>query len=299
MTDIVDRPAVTAPSIGQSVRRKEDGRLLTETTNWTDNIQLPGTLHMQFVRSPFAHAKIARIDLAPALAMPGVVAAFSAAELGADNAKVICVWPVVEDIVMPDFPALAVGEVRHVGDCVAVVLATERYLAADAVEAVEVDYEPLPAVIDMEAALAEGADLVHSSAGTNHCYTKHYVCGDYERAVADADVVVKRRFVQQRLIPSPMETRAVVASPMGTSGELTIWSSTQIPHVVRVLMALTTGIPENKLRVVAPDVGGGFGAKLQFYREEILATVIANRLGRPVKWTESRSENMVAMHHGR
>ncbi len=301
MTDIADQKAdsATTTAIGQSVRRKEDGRLLTGTTNWTDNIQLPGTLHMQIVRSPFAHAKITRIDLAPALAMPGVVAAFSAAELGDDNAKVLCVWPVVDDIVMPEFPSLAVGEVRHVGDCVAVVLATDRYLAADAVEAIEVDYEPLPAVVDMEAALADGADLVHESAGTNHCYTKHYVCGDYEKAVAASDVVVKRRFVNQRLIPSPMETRAVVASPMGTSGELTIWSATQIPHVLRVVMALSTGIPENKLRVIAPDVGGGFGGKLQFYREEILATVIANRLGRPVKWSESRSENMVAMHHGR
>jgi carbon-monoxide dehydrogenase large subunit len=299
VTDIADPPAVTTPSIGQSVRRKEDARLLTGTTNWTDNIQLPGTLHMQIVRSPFAHAKITRVDLTAALAMPGVVAAFSAAELGDDNAKVICVWPVVDGIVMPEFPSLAVGEVRHVGDCVAVVLATDRYLAADAVEAIEVDYEPLPAVIDMEAALADGADLVHESAGTNHCYTKHYVCGDYEKATAAADVVVKRRFVNQRLIPSTMETRAVVASPMGTSGELTIWSATQIPHELRVLLALVTGISENKLRVIAPDVGGGFGGKLQLYREEILATVIANRLGRPVKWTESRSENMVAMHHGR
>ena len=120
---------------------------------------------MSIVRSPFAHAKITRVDLAPALAMPGVVAAFGAAELGADNAKVLCVWPVVDDIVMPEFPALAVGEVRHVGDCVAVVLATDRYLAADAAEAVEVDYEPLPAVLDMEAALADGADLVHSGPG--------------------------------------------------------------------------------------------------------------------------------------
>jgi len=299
VTDIADHPAVTTPSIGQSVRRKEDARLLTGATNWTDNIQLPGALHMQFVRSPYAHARITRIDLAPALAMPGVVAAFSAAELGDDNPKVLCVWAVVEDIVMPDFPALAVGEVRHVGDCVAVVLATERYLAADAVEAIEVDYEPLPAVIDMEAALAEGSPLVHESAGTNRCYVKHYACGDYAAAAADADVVVKRRLVEQRLIPAPMETRAVVAAPMGTSGELTLWSSTQIPHVLRVVMSLSTGIPENRLRIVAPDVGGGFGAKLQVYREELLAAKIANRLGRPVKWTESRSENMVATHHGR
>jgi len=299
MTGTVPRRTVTTPSIGQSVRRKEDGRLLTGATNWTDNIQLPGALHMEFVRSPFAHARISRIDLAPALAMPGVVAAFSAEELGDDNAKVLCVWPVVDDIVMPEFPALAVGEVRHVGDCVAVVLATDRYLAADAVEAVEVDYERLAPVIDMEAALADGAPLVHSSAGTNRCYTKHYACGDYDAAAAAADVVVRRRFVQQRLIPSPMETRAVVASPMGTSGELTVWTSTQIPHVLRVVMSLATGIQENRLRVIAPDVGGGFGSKLQVYREEILATKLANRLGRPIKWTESRSENMVATHHGR
>jgi carbon-monoxide dehydrogenase large subunit len=299
MTELADRPVVTTPAIGQSVRRKEDARLLTGSTNWTDNIQLPGALHMVFVRSPHAHAKITRVDLSGALAMPGVVAAYSAADLGEANAKVLCVWPVVDDIVMPDFPALAVGEVRHAGDCVAVVLATDRYLAADAAEAVEVDYEPLPAVIDMEAALADGADLVHGDKGTNHCYTKHYVCGDYDKAVADADVVVKRRFINQRLIPSAMEPRAVVAAPMGNVGELTVWSATQIPHVLRLLLALTTGIPENKLRVIAPDVGGGFGAKLQMYREEILATVIANKLGRPVKWTETRTENMVATHHGR
>ena len=299
MTDIADRDTVTTSAIGQSVRRKEDGRLLTGTTNWTDNIQLPGCLHMVFIRSPFAHARITRVDVSPALAMPGVVAAFGAVELGDDNAKVLCVWPVVDDIVMPEFPSLAVGEVRHVGDCVAVVLATERYLAADAAEAVVVDYEPLPAVIDMEAALSDGADLVHSSAGTNRCYTKHYACGDYDKAAAAADVVVKRRLVQQRLIPTPMEPRAVVASPMGTSGELTIWTSTQIPHVLRVVMSLSTGIAENRLRVIAPDVGGGFGAKLQVYREELLAAKIANRLGRPVKWTETRSENMVATHHGR
>ncbi len=299
MTELADRPAVSKPVIGQPLRRKEDDRLVTGRTNWTDNIQLPGALHMVIVRSPHAHARITRVDLSGALAMPGVVAAFDAAALGEDNRKVLCVWPVVDDIVMPDFPALAAGEVRHAGDCVAVVLATGRYLAADAAEAVEVDYEPLPVVLDMESALADGADLVHADKGTNHCYTKHYVCGDYAKAAADADVVVSRRFVQQRLIPSPMEPRAVVAAPTGNVGDLTIWSATQIPHVLRVLLSLSTGIPQQKLRVIAPDVGGGFGAKLQMYREEILATVLANRLGRPVKWTETRTENMVATHHGR
>lgn len=299
MTDLADQPAVSKPVVGQSVRRKEDDRLLTGRTNWTDNIQLPGALHMVIVRSPHAHARISRVDLTAASGMPGVVAAFDAAALGDDNAKVLCVWPVVDDIVMPEFPALATDEVRHAGDCVAVVLATDRYLAADAAEAVEVDYEPLPVVLDMEAALSDGADLVHAGKGTNHCYTKHYVCGDYDAAVAAADVVVKRRFLQQRLIPSPMEPRAVVAAPTGNVGDLTLWSATQIPHVLRVVMSLSTGIPQQKLRVVAPDVGGGFGAKLQMYREEVLATVLARRLGRPVKWTETRTENMVATHHGR
>ena len=299
MTELADRPVASTPAVGQSVRRKEDARLLTGNTNWTDNIQLPGALHMVFVRSPHAHAKITRVDLSGALAMPGVVAAYSAADLGEANPKVICVWPVVDDIVMPEFPALAIDEVRHGGDCVAVVLATERYLAADAAEAVEVDYEPLPAVIDMEAALADGAPLVHADKGTNKCYSMSYPCGDYAKAAAEADVVVKRRFVNQRLIPSAMEPRAVVAAPMGNVGDITVWSSTQIPHVLRLLLALTTGIPENKLRVIAPDVGGGFGAKLQMYREEQLCTVIANKLGRPVKWTETRTENMVATHHGR
>ena len=308
MTDIQERPAadgsvttgvVTNPAIGQSVRRKEDARLLTGTTNWTDNIQLPGALHMVFVRSPHAHARITRVDLTAARSMPGVVAAYSAADLGEANPKIICVWPVTDDIVMPEFPALATDEVRHVGDCVAVVLATDRYLAADAAEAVEVDYETLPAVIDIEAALADGAPLVHADKGTNKCYSMSYPCGDWDKAVAEADVVVKRRFVNQRLIPSAMEPRAVVAAPMGGFGDMTLWTSTQIPHVLRVLLSLTTGVPEHKLRVVAPDVGGGFGAKLQVYREELLALVLADKLGRPVKWTETRTENMVATHHGR
>jgi carbon-monoxide dehydrogenase large subunit len=299
VTELADRPTASTGAIGQPIRRKEDARLLTGATNWTDNIQLPGALHMVFVRSPHAHARITRVDLSAARAMPGVVAAFDAAELGDANPKVLCVWSVVEDIVMPEFPALAAGEVRYGGDCVAVVLATDRYLAADAADAVEVDYEPLPPVLDMDAALTDGADLVHDDKGSNECFTKHYVQGDYDKAVADSDVVVKRRFVQQRLIPSPMEPRAVVAAPMGTSGELTIWTSTQIPHVLRVVSSLSTGIPENRLRVIAPDVGGGFGAKLQVYREELLAMVLADKLGRPVKWTETRTENMVATHHGR
>ena len=286
-------------SVGRPLRRKEDARLLTGQTQWTDNITLAGTLHMAIYRSPMAHAKIKSVDLSRALKMPGVHSAYSAEELGAINGGIPCVWPVTDDIVMPEFPSLAKGFVRHVGDCIAVVLAQTAAQAWDALEGVQVDFEPIGAVVNMEAALAPGSPIVHADKGTNACYTYKMPCGDYEAAKSEADVVVTRRFINQRLIPTPMEPRSVVASPMGTSEELTIWSSTQIPHILRVLLALVTGIPENKLRVIAPDVGGGFGAKLQIYREEVLCVALANKIGRPVKWTETRSEAMVAQHHGR
>ncbi|MHB1165795.1 MAG: xanthine dehydrogenase family protein molybdopterin-binding subunit [Candidatus Nanopelagicales bacterium] len=294
MTETIDTPT----ALGRPIRRKEDARLLHGRTNWTDNIRLPGTLHMAIVRSPMAHARIVKVDVSAALGRPNVVAAYGAAELGDLNAGVPCVWPVTDDIVMPAFPALAIDKVRHVGDCVAVVLATDPYSAADALDAVDVEYEPLPAVIDMEEALRGDSALVHDAAANNTCYVYHLGEG-YADAAARADVIVRRRFVNQRLIPAFIEPRAVVAAPTGMSDEITIWSATQIPHVLRVLLTLVTGIPEQGLRVVAPDVGGGFGGKLQCYREEILVLQLARRLGRPVKWTETRSENMVATHHGR
>jgi len=294
VTDTVE----TSTPLGRPIKRKEDAKLLHGRTNWTDNIQLPGTLHMAILRSPFAHANITKLDVSGALQQPNVVAAYGADELGDLNGSVPCVWPVTDDIVMPDFPSLAKGKVRQVGDCVAVVLATDAKHATDALEAIEVEYEPLDAVVDMEAALAPGSPILHEDAGTNKCYV-YNLGGGYDDAKAKADVVVKRRFINQRLIPAFMEPRSVVAAPMGMSDEITVWSSTQIPHILRVLIALVTGIPENNLRIVAPDVGGGFGGKLQIYREEILVTQLARKLGRPVKWTETRSEDMVATHHGR
>ena len=294
MTETVE----TSTPLGRPIKRKEDAKLLHGRTNWTDNIQLPGTLHMAILRSPFAHANITKLDVSGALQQPNVVAAYGADELGDLHGSVPCVWPVTDDIVMPDFPSLAKGKVRHVGDCVAVVLATDAKHAADALEAIDVEYEPLDAIVDMEAALAPDSPALHEEAGTNKCYV-YNLGGGYDDAKAKADVVVKRRFINQRLIPAFMEPRSVVAAPMGMSDEITVWSSTQIPHILRVLIALVTGIPENNLRIVAPDVGGGFGGKLQIYREEILVTQIARKLGRPVKWTESRSEDMVATHHGR
>ncbi len=283
--------------IGRARRRTEDARLITGRTNWTDNIQLPGLLHVAFLRSPYAHARISRIDAEAALARPGVVAVVTGADLAGEQGSLPCAWPVTEDMVLPDHPPLAVEEVRYAGEAVAAVVARDRYAAADALEAIDVDYDPLPAVVDMEKAIKEGADLVHADKGTNRSYTWTFEAGDLDAAFRDADVVVERRFVQQRLIPTAMEPRAVVATVVGD--EYTLWSATQIPHILRLMLATVTGIPEHKLRVVAPDVGGGFGSKLQVYAEEVVCLLLARRLGRPVKWTESRSEGNMAVHHGR
>ncbi|WP_031172228.1 xanthine dehydrogenase family protein molybdopterin-binding subunit [Streptomyces durhamensis] len=286
--------------VGRSRLRKEDARLITGQTNWTDNIQVAGLLHLAVLRSPMAHARITRVDVSPALERPGVVAAFSGADLAEGLGSLPCAWPVTEDIVQPDHPPIAVEEVRYAGDPVAVVVARDRYAAADALEAIEVDYDPLPPVLDLEAALAEDAPLVHSDKGTNRCYTWPLATGESFDAVRErAEVTLKRRYHQQRLIPNAMEPRAVVVTPLAASGEYTVYSATQIPHILRIMLATVTGIPEHKLRVIAPDVGGGFGSKLQVYGEEVLALAVARRLGRPVKWTESRSEGYLATHHGR
>ncbi|WP_247196386.1 xanthine dehydrogenase family protein molybdopterin-binding subunit [Streptomyces sp. GESEQ-35] len=299
MTDqMTDR--TTESEVGRSRPRKEDAHLITGQTNWTDNIQVSGLLHLAILRSPMAHARLDRVDVSAALDRPGVVAAFTGRDLADGMGSMPCVWPVTEDIVMPDHPAVAVDEVRHAGDPIAVVVARDRYTAADALESIEVDYTPLPPVLDLEDALAEGAPLVHSDKGTNRCYVWPLATGESFDAVRErADVVLKRRYTQQRLIPNAMEPRAVVVTPLAASGEYTMYSSTQVPHIARLLLAMVTGIPEQKLRVIAPDVGGGFGSKLQVTGEEALALVVARKLGRPVKWTESRSENYLATHHGR
>ncbi|MER6183741.1 molybdopterin cofactor-binding domain-containing protein [Streptomyces sp. NPDC001652] len=286
--------------VGRSRPRKEDARLLTGQTNWTDNISVGGLLHLAILRSPMAHAHIDRVDVTPALERPGVVAAFSGSDLADGMGSLPCAWPVTEDIVLPDHPPIAVDEVRYAGDPVAVVVARDRYAAADALEAIEVDYTPLPPVLDLEAALTESSPLVHSDKGTNRSYLWPLRTGeDFDAVRRRAEVTLKRRYVHQRLIANAMEPRGVVVTPLAASGEYTLYSSTQIPHILRIMLAVVTGIPEHKLRVIAPDVGGGFGSKLQVYGEEAIALTIARRLGRPVKWTESRSEGYLATHHGR
>jgi carbon-monoxide dehydrogenase large subunit len=286
--------------MGNSVPRKEDPALLTGHTNFTDEIRLPGMLHMALLRSPHAHARITNIDASAAMEQPGVVAVFTGEDLAEEWVVGIPTgWPVTEDIKIPDHWPLARGEVNHAGDGVAVVVATDRYKAQDALEHIEVDYEVLPAVVDVEAALEEGAPLVHEDLGTNKCYTWPLGTGDIDEAFEKADVVVSGRYVQQRLIPSAIEPRAVVANPEPATGDLTLYTSTQVPHFVKDILAIMCGVPETRLRVVAPDVGGGFGGKLNVYAEEALALALARRLGSPIKWVEDRSENHLASTHGR
>ncbi len=290
--------AVTERYVGRPVPRKEDGEFLTGQAIYTDDISLPGMLWMAVVRSPYAHARITKVDVSKALAMKGVVAAFSGQDFEWAG-PLLMAWAVKDDMHNPPHWPLAKDKARYQGDGVAVVVAESRALAADAAEAVEVDFEPLPAVVDSEAALADGAPIVHDEFGTNECYTWTLTNGDVDKVFAEAPVVVKQRNVIRRLIANAMEPRSIVVQPTPSTGQITMWSSTQIPHVLRTGMALATGIPESKLRVIAPRVGGGFGSKLQVYPEEALALELARRIGRPIKWTEDRTEGYLATHHGR
>ena len=282
--------------IGAPLRRKEDDALLRGRGTFVDNIDLPGTVVMIVVRSPYAHARIASIGTSAAEASPGVVAVFTGADLRDDwKAAMPCAWPVTEDMKSPEHFPLAVSQVNYQGDGVAVVIADTRAHAIDAAEVVDVEYEVLDAVVDLEAAAQAGGTLVHEELGTNVSYVWPLESGAFDEG---ADVIVKHRYVQPPLIPNAIEPRGVVARPE-PGGDVTLWSATQIPHILRLLTAATLGMPETKLRVIAPDVGGGFGSKLDVYAEELLAVAIARRLGRPVKWVEERSENALATIHGR
>ncbi|CAN5621002.1 molybdopterin-dependent oxidoreductase [soil metagenome] len=287
--------------MGSSVPRKEDPLLLTGRGNFTDDIKLPGMLHMVVLRSPLAHARITNVDVSAALEQPGVVAAFTGEELAEEWVVGIPTgWPVTEDIKTPDHWPLARDEVNHMGEAVAVVVATDRYKAQDALEHIDVDYEPLKVVVDVEAALEEDSPLAHEEFGTNECYTWTLGTGDVEDAFDKADVVIKERYIQQRLIPSAIEPRAtVVMQEPGHSGSFIVYTSTQVPHFTKDVLAGVCGVPAQKIRVVAPDVGGGFGSKLNVYAEEALALALVRRLGVPIKWVEDRSENHLATTHGR
>src|SRR3954471_255027 len=296
--------ATIEPEVGKSRRRKEDERLITGRTRWTDNIALPGLLHMAVLRSPFAHAKIVSIDTSAAKGASGVVAVYTAKDLDPDGAiGMPCAWPITPDMKAPRRPVLAADTVNFAGEGVAVVVARTSAEAHDALEEIDVEYDELPVVLDMEAAIADGAPLVHEDLGTNTSAVWKFdsaeagTGGNVEDAISSSEVVLKRRFRQQRLVPAFMEPRACVVDP--TSTQITMWSATQVPHILRVMSALTLGIPEHKLRVIAPDVGGGFGGKIGVLPEEMMSLLVARKLGKPVKWNETRSETMLAAHHGR
>ena len=304
MTDTAEAlvaPVATEPFIGSRRLRREDPALLTGEGRYTDDLVITGSLWLGIVRSTAAHARLTSIDLDGARAQPGVVAAYTGADLEAEWAGPLpCAWPVTADMKNPPHLPVAVDVARYVGDAVAVVVAESRTAAVDALDHVVVTYEDLPVVVDLEDALSDRA-LVHESLGTNSSYTWELVpdAAAVDRAFAEAAHTVDEHYVQQRLLPSPMETRGVAVVPSPHGGDYVVYTSTQIPHVLKVMLGITAGVPEQKLRVIAPSVGGGFGSKLDVYAEEVLALVLARKLGRPVRWTEERTEAATATVQGR
>jgi aerobic carbon-monoxide dehydrogenase large subunit len=292
--------------IGAAVRRKEDLRFLSGRGHYTDDINRPGQLYAVMRRADRPHARLRGIGTAAAKASPGVVAVFTGADMAAENIGGLpCGWQIHSKdgspMAEPPHPVLAVGKVRHVGDPVAVVIAATRQQAKDAAEKLEIDYEDLPSVAGLRDALAPGAPLVHDEVPGNMCYDWHI--GDkslVDAAFARAAKVVKLELENNRLIPNAMEPRAAVGDFDPTSGDFTLYTTSQNPHVIRLLMgAFVLHIPENHLRVVAPDVGGGFGSKIYHYAEEAIVTWAAGKLKRPVKWTAERSESFMSDAHGR
>src|SRR3989441_522404 len=286
-----------AKYVGQRVKRTEDPRLIKGLAHYVDDIKLPDTLYVSFVRSVYAHARISSIDVAEALRAPGVVAVYTGKDVSDKIGPVPCA-SALPDLKVPDYRVLAKDKVYFVGHPIAAVVATERYAARDAVDLVIVDYDDLPVVIDVEEA-ARGGTVIHEKFADNIAYKLTSGEGEIEAALASADHVIKQRVIHQRLAPVAMEPRGVLARYFPGEEELTIWSSTQIPHLLRTQLALMIVIPENKLRVITPEVGGGFGSKLNVYAEEALLGWISMQLGKPVKWIESRRENMQATIHGR
>ena len=292
--------------IGASTKRREDVRFLTGNGRYTDDINLRGQAYAHFLRSDVAHGRIKSIDSAAAAAMPGVVRIFTAADF-AGVGGLPCGWCVTDKhgkpMQEPKHPVLADGKVRHVGDPIAVVVADTYEQARDAAEAILVDIEPLPAVVDMKAALAADAPKVHDDLTSNLCYDWGFV--EDNKAAVDAAFktaahVTTLELVNNRLVANPMEPRVAVGDYDPWNEQHTLYTTSQNPHVIRLLMgAFVLGIPEHKLRVVAPDVGGGFGTKIFHYAEEAFCTFAAKQLKRPVKWTASRSEAFITDAHGR
>ena len=288
----------TTSPFGASIKRREDPRLISGLGTYVDDIKMVGMLHLALVRSPYAHANIVSVDTSAAKAAEGVVAVYTGEELADQLGSLICGW-VVPDTKEVPHPPLAIGKVRCVGDAVAAVVATDPSIAADAAALVDVDYEPLDAVANAEEATKDGAPLVHDEVTNNKGFEWEVGGGDVDQAASESEVRVSQRIVNQRLIPNSMEGRAVITDYNPGTNHVTLWTSSQIPHLVRLLLALVTGHPEHQIRVISPDVGGGFGSKLYLYAEEVIAFVIAKDLAKPIKWIEGRQENYLATTHGR
>ena len=285
---------------GASVRRREDPRLITGQATYCDDIQLANMAYAVIVRSPYAHARITSIDTSAAAAHPGVIAVYTGSDLEGRVGSIPCAWLIPDsDLVVPDHPPLAIDRVRYVGDGVAVVIGEDRAAAADAADMVEVEYEELPAIVDQEKATQDGAPQLHDDVPANTAFRWVMAGEGTDAAFESAEVTVSHRFHNQRLIPNSMEARGAVAQWDAGAEEMTIWLTTQNPHIHRVLMSGVLGVPEHKLRIVAPEIGGGFGSKIHHYPDEAIVGFAAKELNRPVKWSETRSENYLATTHGR
>jgi carbon-monoxide dehydrogenase large subunit len=293
-----------AALVGTPIKRREDPRLITGQATYVDDIKLTGMLHMAVLRSPYGHARINSIKTDAARKHPGVVAVYTAEDLKGVVGAIPVAVPVGQIAAgMGVRGPLADGKVRFYGDPVAVVIASDRYTARDARDLIEVDYEPLPAVIDVEKAMQPDSPLLYEDFGTNVALSSHPNSTEidkvFEQTKADGGITLKARFVNQRLAPMPMETRGVVAQYNKADKKLTVWSSSQIPHLLRNLLASQLGLPQHQVHVIVPEVGGGFGCKLNVYPEELAAAFATMKLGRPVKWIEERSENLAVTIHGR
>jgi aerobic carbon-monoxide dehydrogenase large subunit len=285
---------------GSGIKRREDPRLITGTATYTDDIKLPGLTYAAFLRSPYAHARITRIDTSAAEHAPGVLAVYTGASVKDRVATVPCAWNVPNcDLKVPPHPLLAHDKVRYVGDGVAMVIAESRAAARDAIDLIDVDYQPLGGGVDPEKMAQPGAPQLHNEVPNNIAFTWVVAGGDAEKAFNEAEVRVKERIVQQRLLPTAMECRAAVASYNKGSGQLTLWVTSQNPHIHRFLCSVMLNLPEHRVRVISPEVGGAFGSKIPAYPDEALVSLAAMDLGRPVKWAEDRSENYKATIHGR
>ncbi len=289
---------MTTRFIGQPLKRKEDPRLIQGISHYVDDLSLAGMHYAAFLRSPYAHATIRSVDLSKVRHASGVVLALSGADIDGAIQPVPCAAQ-IPDMKAAARPVLARDRVRFVGEAVAVVVASDRYAARDALDLIEVDYEPLTPIVNPEKAIAKGAAPLHAGHKDNVAFKWELEGGDLKAAFKSADKVIKQRIVNQRLIPVPIETRGVLADYQPGEGQLTVWSSTQIPHLLRTQIASMLNFPETLVHVVTPEVGGGFGTKLNVYPEEALVAYLAIQLGKPVKWTESRRENFQATIHGR